>query len=274
MDKGSKEAEEYIREQARFYGRDPTKVLTPYQKINLAAEELAVGTPILLHTQQKHLELARTKVDDDGYLHRKGISRSKRLHNSDKGDTSECPKRVKMTESVRLERIACIEEAIKDTDKQINYKNLQREQAGNSHQYQLCENITEEIGVLKHKRYELNTELKPLKWKQQQAAHGIRQASVNSSLILRPTTCPPLPVSKNRLPQLCTQAHLHVADLQPLVQTFQVRSILHADLHLDRFLLNHSQFYLPNPSVSSDDSQALPLSLGVSHALLPGSGDS
>lgn len=169
MDKGSKEAEEYIREQARFYGRDPTKVLTPYQKINLAAEEMAVGTPSLLHTQQKHLELARTKVDDDGYLHRKVISRSKRLHNSD-GDTSECPKRVKMTESVRLERIACIEEAIKDTDKQINYKNLQREQAGNSHQYQLCENITEEIGVLKHKRYELNTELKPLKRKQQQAA--------------------------------------------------------------------------------------------------------
>jgi len=56
-----------------------------------------------------------------------------------------------MTESVRLERIACIEEAIKDTDKQINYKNLRREQAGNSHQYQLCE-ITEEIGVLKQKR--------------------------------------------------------------------------------------------------------------------------
>lgn len=73
MDKGSKKAEEYIREQARFYGRDPTKVLTPYQKINLAAEELAVGTPSLLHTQQKLLELARTKVDDDGYLQKRDI---------------------------------------------------------------------------------------------------------------------------------------------------------------------------------------------------------
>lgn len=49
----------------------------------------------------------------------------------------------KTTESVRLERIAYIEEAIKDTDKQIKYKNLRKEQAGNSHQYQLCENITE-----------------------------------------------------------------------------------------------------------------------------------
>ena len=128
MDKGSKEAEEYIREQARFYGRDPTKVLTPYQKkINLATEELAVGTPSLLHTRQKLRECARTKVDDDGYLYRKGKSRSKRLRNSDEGDTSECPKRVKTTESVRLERIAYIEDAIKDTDKRINYKNLRRQ---------------------------------------------------------------------------------------------------------------------------------------------------
>jgi len=52
----------------------------------------------------------------------------------------------------------------------INNKNLRGEQAGNSHRYQLCENIIEEIGVLKQKRYELNTELKLLKRKQQQAA--------------------------------------------------------------------------------------------------------
>jgi len=83
-------------------------------------------------------------------LYRKGKSTSKCLRTSD-GDISECPKRVKTTESVRLETIAYIDKTNKDTDKQINYKNLQREQAGNSHQYQMCENIAEEIGVLKRK---------------------------------------------------------------------------------------------------------------------------
>ncbi len=93
QDKGSKEAEQYIRKQAQFYGRDPAKLLTPYQEnINKAAEELAVGTPTLLHTRQKLLELARAKVDDDVYVYKKGKTRSKRLRESDGGDISESSK--------------------------------------------------------------------------------------------------------------------------------------------------------------------------------------
>ncbi len=51
MDKASNERETYIREQARIYGRDPAKALSPYQvKVNVAAEELALATPNLLGT--------------------------------------------------------------------------------------------------------------------------------------------------------------------------------------------------------------------------------
>lgn len=177
---GSQESEQYIREQAHFYGRDSSKLLTPYQeKVNLAAEKLAVATPTLLHTRQKLLEIARMKVDGDGYMYKKGKSRSKRLREpvSNDGESSERPKRPKSNELVRIQRISHIEETIKDINKQIGYKELRRDQASNFRQYQLCENITEEIATLKQKRYEMEVELKILKRKQQQSVWYKKKAN-------------------------------------------------------------------------------------------------
>ncbi len=128
-----------------MYGRDPAKPLSPYQvKINSAAKELAVATPNLLDTRHKLLELARAKVDDDGYVYKKGKSRSKHLRGatSDEGERSEQSKRIKTSGAVRDQRISHIDETIKDTNKPMNFKELRREQASNSHKYQLCESIT------------------------------------------------------------------------------------------------------------------------------------
>lgn len=110
-------------------------------------------------------------MDDDGYVYKKGRSRSKHARgvSDDDDEGSKQAKRPKTTESVRIQRIAHVEEAIDDVRKQIHYKEMRREQASNAHKYQLCENITEEISTLKQRRFELVSELKLLRRKQQQS---------------------------------------------------------------------------------------------------------
>ena len=60
-------------------------------------------------------------------------------------------------------------DSLKDIDKQIGFKELRREQATNSHQYQLCDEIMREITVLKTQRYREQMELKSLQRKEQQS---------------------------------------------------------------------------------------------------------
>lgn len=107
-------------------------------------------------------------MDDDGYVYKKGRSRSKCVRGASDEDIDESSrqaKRPKTTESVRIHRIAYVEEAIGEVKKQIGYKEMRREQASIAHKYQLCESITEDISTLKRKRFELESELKLLKEK-------------------------------------------------------------------------------------------------------------
>ena len=173
------ETEQYIREKARFYGKDSSKPITVFQrKVNEAAEELALACPSLLHTRQTLLERARKKVDDDGYVYKKGKSRSKQHpeNESDSSTSTPAPKRVKVAEAVRVQRIAHIQDTIAEINREIGFKDLRIEQAKNSNQFALCEKVTEEIRNLKQKRFELETELKGLHRKQQQCLWYKRKA--------------------------------------------------------------------------------------------------
>lgn len=156
----SGDAEQYIREKARFY-RKHSKMMTEYQKkINQAAEELALANPSLLHDRKTLLEQSRVKVDTNGYVYKKGKSRSKRHHDS-RGESETVPpiKRPKTTEAMRKSRI---EYPVADINKQIVFKNLRIDQAKNSNQFAICENLTEEIRKLKRTKFETETELKSL----------------------------------------------------------------------------------------------------------------
>ena len=95
------ETNKFIREKAHFYGRS-SKSLTKYRKrINMAAEELALANPALLHNRQALLEQSRVKVDADGYVYKKGKSRAKR-HLESEEENPAPPKRLKTSESVRI----------------------------------------------------------------------------------------------------------------------------------------------------------------------------
>lgn len=72
--------------------------------MNQAAAELVIHNPSLLHQRQELLEQARLKVYEDGYVYKKGHSRSKLFHQDTVSDTQPS-KRMKTSESMRLERI-------------------------------------------------------------------------------------------------------------------------------------------------------------------------
>ena len=102
-------SDEYIRNQAKIYGRDPNKKITPYQEqVNAVALQLALENPDNLLTRQKLIELAREKVNEV-YNFKKGKSRSKKSESS-----ATAPKRIKTSEAVRTRHISRLEEDLKD----------------------------------------------------------------------------------------------------------------------------------------------------------------
>ena len=133
--------------------------------MNTASQSLALANPNLLNDRRKLMELARLKVDEDGYVYKHGKSRSKHIRSESDTSTSSGPrvKRTRTNETERLQRIAYAEESVSDIAKQIGFKEKRREQLTNTHNYGECEKISEEISSLKRKRFELQAELTKLK---------------------------------------------------------------------------------------------------------------
>lgn len=104
----------------------------------------------MLSSQQVLLQYAQERVEEDGYVFKKGKSRTKR-HSRDKEGTSKI-KRPKTTEAVRLNRISAINDELKSLDERLMYKNKEREMASNVRQYRRCEEITREMSDLKEKK--------------------------------------------------------------------------------------------------------------------------
>ena len=171
--------EEYIRQQSSFYGKDPSKKITEYhKKVNDAAFEIAVQQPHLLSSRQVLLQYAQERVEEDGYVFKKGKSRAKR-HSTDKEGTSKI-KRPKTTEAVRLNRIAAINDELKSLDERLMYKNKEREMASNVKQYRRCEELTREMSELKEKKREYEAEKKLLDRKQMKSAWYKKKLAASS----------------------------------------------------------------------------------------------
>ena len=121
-------------------------------------------------SKQKLLEEARKRLNECGYEYKKGKSRSKQLISSSESDEpTPAPKRVKTTEALRIKWISEIQEDLRDISQRMGFKEKRREQASLSHQYGICDPISEEISVLKDRRRVLEMELHGLNKKQKQS---------------------------------------------------------------------------------------------------------
>jgi hypothetical protein len=157
-----------VKEHSKIYGRSSKSSLTVYQqRINDAAEELCFSNRNLLSDRKLLLETAREKVHNSGYLYKKGASRSKTL-NPDDGRAT--PKRRKINQDYRLNRIAEVQDRIKDLGDQIGFKEKRRECASAIRNYKECDTLTEQMSLLKSEKRQLSVELSSLTKKQSKSA--------------------------------------------------------------------------------------------------------
>lgn len=159
-----------MRKQALMYGRDPQKKVTKYQQlINDAAATIVIETPALLSSRSKLLDLAREKVYNDGYVFKKGKSRSKKHSIATDPEAPEQP-RQKTGESFRLKRISQLQDDIKDFNDHLKLKEKRRDQASNSRNYKLCDEVMEEMSTIKIKKRECEAEVQQLQRKQKKSS--------------------------------------------------------------------------------------------------------
>lgn len=145
-------------EMAIIYRKETNRPLNKCQeKLNAASQQLCLRNPGLLRQRQFMIDAAREKVIA-GFQFVKGKSRSK------KGLKDEEParKRPKLSQSLRENRIKEIEEDLGDVNDRIGFKDKRISAALNMKEYKKCDDIKEEVTVLKHKRRELEAELKRL----------------------------------------------------------------------------------------------------------------
>ena len=123
--------------------------------MNNAAIELCLADVSLLDRRGELLQQARKKVAEDGYVFKKGRSRSKvyGVHESES-----TPKRPKCDQEMREERLEAIDEEMKDIARMLQFKEKRLSQAEAARNYTVCERVTEEIMALKSRKRELDAE--------------------------------------------------------------------------------------------------------------------
>ena len=122
------------------------------QKVNEASVYLSMKNPSLVRKGNRGelMEAARKKVVEDGYVFKKGRTRSKLYGVQDSQTT--LPKRTKLNEESRRKRMDDLEDDIKDLSKRITMKEKRCTQAEASHSYKLCDELTEQISELKQEK--------------------------------------------------------------------------------------------------------------------------
>ncbi|KAG1474704.1 hypothetical protein G6F56_000193 [Rhizopus delemar] len=107
--------------QAIIYGRHQSRSLTSYEKaINEAAAHLALENPTLLSKKGDLFKQAKKKLLDDGFVYKRGKSRSKltkEIPQSSLRRQTSLPKRQENAERASLERqekIKCLEKKVED----------------------------------------------------------------------------------------------------------------------------------------------------------------
>lgn len=141
----SESRKEYIRIQSKVYGKDPTKKITAWhQKVDECAFQMALKDPkVLLLPRQQLIETAQRKAREAGYNFVKG-KKPFQGNISTTGITYS-----KISETIRMKKIAELEDDIKDLNDRLTYKEKQREQATLARNYKLCDQLTDEMRYVK-----------------------------------------------------------------------------------------------------------------------------
>ena len=175
-----------IAEQAALFTKPELKDFQ--KKVNAAATELCLKDLSLLKRRGELLQMARKKVADDGYIFKKGHSRSKVYGQS---DVASAPKRPKYDKEAREERIGAIDEELSDISRLLAYKEKSLCQAESARNYKLCEKVTEELMALKSKRRDLSVEKRLFEQKRKRARRRevrIRKNSESSDIDTGPAS--------------------------------------------------------------------------------------
>lgn len=119
---------------------------------------------------------------DETYL--KGKSRSKRYADSH----ATTPKRKKLTQDVRLDRMKSLEDDMGHISERIAYKEKRRRLAEGLKNYKACDELTEEIAALAKEHRELEVELKELHRRDKRSKwyHSKRDAQLHHLLQTSP----------------------------------------------------------------------------------------
>ena len=126
------------------------------------------------------LESARAVVCENGYVFKKGHSRSKKCSTA---STTACtPKRPKLTQEVRKRRIEDLKDEIEDLTKSISFKERRVSASANVKNFKACDLVQQEITACKSTRRELITELRVFenKDRRSRAYHAARDGSSGS----------------------------------------------------------------------------------------------
>ena len=162
-----------------IYRKETNRPLSKYQRrMNDAAQQLYLQNPGLIRKRQLLIDTARERIISDGFEFVKGKSRSKK---NLKDELVPVAKRSKLSQSFRENRIHEIEEDIRDLNDRIKFKDGRISAALNMKEYKKCDEIKEEVTTLKHKRRELEAELKRLQKSTRQSRYYYNKKARKSS---------------------------------------------------------------------------------------------
>ena len=133
--------------------------------VNAAAIEICLNDVSMLDNRGELLQKARKKVADDGYVFKKGQSRSKLYGQLDTTKS----KRPKLDKDMREERLQAIDEEVKDIARMLQFKEKRLSQAEAGRNYKQCEQVTEEVMALKSRKRDLDAEKRLLEQKSKRA---------------------------------------------------------------------------------------------------------
>lgn len=148
---------EEIQQKSHIFGRDKDNPkLTQYQeRINKACEQLCIQEPQLLLSKGERLKRARAKIHEEGYVYKKGYSRSQQYSDA----TPSQPKRARICKDERDRRIMDISEQMGDLDRLIRIKERRIEEATTTRSFAAADQLAKEVRTYKEERVQLRTEL-------------------------------------------------------------------------------------------------------------------
>lgn len=156
---------EKIRKDSQIYTLKPDDKLLEYHRaINEAAFSIAKENPLLIMNKNELQKLARKKVHESGFNYKKKGSRSKDFGNVSTAE--EVPKREKMSQEIRNNRISQLVEDLKEVEVQMRYATLQREKCANVNNFSKALDISKEMGELCNKKRKYQEELAILQKKE------------------------------------------------------------------------------------------------------------